>query len=273
MSIAPPIKTTQATIPLSIAPPIPTNQVPTETYSPIDPQFQADLEAWAEAMAEVQQEYAQIKQLAAHLKSHSTDMYQIIVIMDVMQDPSQSKVKGQSDLLNVDTDMRNQINSGQSGYNTVANSNATDVSNNGAPADAVNGANAMIQAMTQLQAELKMLLGDKAIDEPTFNNLQGAIDSMESPFGNGNWGNGNDVASDIITWVGAASGGTNTPEIKTVQDAFQNQIQTTSALSSSTNTQLQFVMEEAKTILGAWQTSMQAYLKMTSALVQDQKSS
>lgn len=238
---------------------------------PVDPQLQADLLAWADALAEYQAELTKIKQMAAGLKTHTTDMFQIIQIMHVMMSPSESQVKSNSDLLNLDTDLRNTINSGQSGYNGVGSdpNNNIDFPDKQGLADA----QAMITAMNQLMAGLDLLHKSGAIDDATYGTIQTAVGSLEGAFGT-NWGNPALVWGEIKSWVTqSAGGGTNPPGVKTVNDAFQTLTSSVSALSTTANTQLSFVTEQLKQIMGSFQSSIQSAQKLTLAMIQNEKTS
>ncbi|MBS0629831.1 MAG: hypothetical protein JSS30_06370 [Verrucomicrobia bacterium] len=246
----------------------------------LNPQIAKDLAAYEAAQEAYQFDCQEIQRLAAALSHMKNPMFGVQEVMSAVMNMSGDQISTLSAMDNIDTDMRNMLQDAQNGCNTLQTAPGNpDVPSKQQIADAQQ----IINNIDGLEAFLKwqQSLGkDSIFDQGTISNMLSAIKNIKGDFtesdGSGQtinvWGN----ASGMAAWLMLANqnaGNGYDSALKTLQDGFQTLNQSTSALSTTTNTQLQFQTEQYKQYLGIDQSSIQAYLKLTSAMIQNEKTS
>lgn len=245
------------------AQPQPLKVVPYDIDPALNPQLRKDLEEYLLDMKLLQEELQKIKKMAAELKHMKNVMYGVMMIMNEFQTYQGQKVKALSDLDNVDSDLRAEVNDGQEGMNGMSGTN-----------NSASEAKKLIEFVKQIQAFIDREAGKGGkgiIDKATLQNLENAIHSIKEAFGK-DWGNAAEMAKDVKWWIEQSKNGKYFPALKNIQDAFQELIGSTSALSTSTNTELDFTTKLFQQFLGIDETTMQSYQKSTASMVQNQRS-
>ena len=249
-----------------LAPPI--MPVKSTSMDPIlNPQIGKDLEAYLEARMRLKMAEAEVKKLAAMLGSMKNVMWGVQEFMAAVMGMQGDQIGGLAAVDNLDSDLRSEVGSGESTFNGIENGG----SNFGKK---VSEAKKLIQLIDQMEAFLKYekSLGNKSVfGQGAIKNLQDAINSIKSTFG-GHWGQPSVMADLIAGWVRAEKKGKYEGPLKTIQDAFQTLNQSTSALSTTTNTQLQFKTNEYKQTMGMDESIIEGYMKSLSAMVNNQRS-
>ncbi|NGX38523.1 MAG: hypothetical protein K1000chlam2_01697 [Chlamydiae bacterium] len=235
---------------------------------PLNPNIGKDLEAWMEAENMLQQMRKKLKAMAAGLSNMSNVMYGVMEIMGMFQNIEGDKVRGLSAIDNLDSDLRSAVSGAQTGFV----GSKTGYNGNGVGTK-------MAQQLIDMIKEIKTFIkyeksqgaqGKKtAVDGSMLKNLSSAITQLEEPYGSA-WGNASKMAGKAYTWVHKAKNGKYSPELKTIQDGLQTLNQSTSALSTSTNTQLDFVTKEFQQFLGIDESAIQAYQKLNAAMIHNQ---
>lgn len=232
----------------------------------LNPELARDLEAYMEAMQMLQEARKKLLAMAAQLKHMKNPMYGVMMIMNQFQEISGDKVRVLSEADNVASDIRNAVSNAQGTTNDMAGG-AISLKNWKSDAEK------LIQFVKQLQAFIKYEAGGKGVvDSATLKNLEVALKNIKDQFGK-DWGNPAKMAADMNTWFNESQKGTYSPKLKNLQFAFQQLNQSTSALSTSTNTRLQFTTEQYKQFLGIEETTIEAYQKTNAAMVHNERSS
>lgn len=257
---------------------------PLPLIPPLSPQIKKDLEAYIEAMELLHQDWAKLKAMAKQLGHMKNTMYGIVEIMNMFQNVEGAKVSAFSSLDNVDSDIRSQITGAEGEVNAIAGGKGT-------------GHDGLTPTTKQDLEALKLVLyvkqiqafmdreggGSKVIGKATLKNLQEAIDNIKTQFGKA-WGHPQEMAAQINKWVYYTSHASGTgpnqklipahfsPQLRNIQFGFQQANQTVSAMSTSTNTQLEFVSNMFKQFLGIDETAMQSYQKGNATMIQNQRS-
>jgi len=212
-----------------------------------------------ELLAEIKEK---LKKMAAAMKNHGNVMYEVIQIFSMFQDVQAGKIRVLSDVDNVESTLRSKLSQAQSDWNKMM----------GDPNDRTGHAAAkdMIKQIKEIEAFIKYESGKKGsiLDGASLKNLQAAINSIKSNFtynGKNVWGNKYGMFNACLHWLSEMDqDGKNVPEVKNIQDGFQTINQSVSELSSTTNTQLQFVENQYKQGMGEENAAMQAYQKLNS---------
>lgn len=256
--------------------PLPT--APPQNFVPqLNPQIAKDWANYEASLEQYQADLKEIQRLAAALSHMKNPMFGIQEVMGAVMNMSGDQIASLSSLDNLDTDLRNLLQGAQSSYNGI-------LGGSGSTTDPTKAQIADAQQMTndinQLEAIVKwqQSLGDKsAFDSGTLNNLESAINSIKGAcvdgYGDSIWGNASLMARqfNIANNPIGNGGGTYSPMLKAISDGFQTINQSVSALSTTTNTKLQFTTEQYKQCLGIDQSSIQSYLKLTAAMIQNEK--
>lgn len=226
----------------------------------LNPQIEKDLEAWLVAMGELNKAREEIKKLALTIHTFGGIQRVMAEVMNMQGD----RVNTLSAVDNLDSDLRSEVGAGQGVMNGFG----------GSKVDATKEANKLINFVDQLQGFIREQegMGKKAVADPAdLKNLQSAINNITGAFKTA-WGNPKEMGERVEDWIKESkSHGTSSPELKSIQDGFQTLNQSTSALSTTTNTNLQFVTEQYKQFLGVYQNINQTWLKLTQNEVSNQR--
>lgn len=259
------------------------------------PQINQDWAAYENAMDQYNLDIQEIKQLAAmlvHAKSQfGYNMYPVMELQNAVQDKGGAQVAQLAAIENIDTDLRNLNQEAQNGFNGIEGNPLGDPDNPNNPATNKD-AQEILDGVQMLEAFLKWqsTLPHPVVDSGTIANIQSAINNIKAPFGK-DWGKSGAMAADISQWtnnqtggsqllplqppgspVNAPVGGTYSPQLQEITDGFQTNNQSTSALATSTNTQLQFQSEEYKQGLSQLQAVIESVSKLTAAMIQNERS-
>lgn len=244
----------------------------------INPQLAKDLEAWLEAQMQLDQDKKILQKLLLALHTMKNALFGCQEVMNQMMNINGDKVAGLSAVDNVDSDLRGMLSKAQGDWNDAVNNAPTDGSDNMTPKEKA-ALQDMVDTIQSLESFLKWQgsLGDKSIlDASDVNNILDQIKSIKDAFGQTgnqpNWGNLDQMGIQLNTWIyNQDNEGNSSPQMQTIQGALQVINQSTSALSTTTNTNLQFTTEQYKQFMGILQTTQDAYLKFTATSVQNEK--
>jgi hypothetical protein len=243
---------------------------------PPNSQIGKDLAALLAAQQLRNEMLQQIKALAAALTTMKNPMFGVMELMNDYSNSEGAQIQGEAAVDNVDSDLRNTFSNGQSGFNRALNN--ADIPPDAPDKKGVAGCNSMIKAVHQIELFIKYEKSqgnNSVVDKGTLGNLQQAVTQIKSAFG-GDWGNATAMATDIDNWsYGSGSGNGNgqyQQAFKSIQDGFQTANQSVSALSTTTNTQLQFSAQQFQQFLGTMQSAIQSLQQLTAASVQAQVS-
>jgi len=232
-------------------------------HTPIlGPELSKEVARYEEDMDLLSEIKEKLKKLAAAMKNHGNVMFEVIQVFSLFQDVQAGQIRVLSDVDNVDSTLRSKLSQTQSDWNKMMGG-ATDGPGEAAAKD-------MIKQIKEIEAFIKDESGKKGsiLDGASLKNLQAAISSIKSNFtynGKNVWGNKNEMYSACLNWLWEMDqDGKNIPEVKNIQDGFQTVNQSVSELSSTTNTQLQFVENQYKQGMGEENAAMQAYQKLNS---------
>ena len=234
---------------------------------PLSPNMKKDLEAWLEAEMMLQQMREELKKMAAGLSHMHNVMYGVMEIMNDFQNIEGAQIRGLAAVDNLDSDLRGAVTGAQTGFTGAVSGKNTNPTM----------AQKLIDEIKEIQAFINYekdqgLLGKKTVmDKATLSNLQSAIDGIKAAFGS-SWGNATEMATEAQSWANQSGTGKYNPNIKNVQDNLQTLNQTTSALSTATNTQLDFTTKEFQQFLGIDESAIQAYQKLDSTTIHNQRS-
>ncbi len=232
----------------------------------INPQLAKDLEAIMEARMELSAIEQKIKKLAAALKTMKDPLLGIQEIMGLVMNESGAKIKGLSAVDNLDSDLRSMLGTAQSAFNTAADPKNVK--------ERTEMTKKMMDIINELQAFVKEQegAGKNAVVGPAdLKNIQGAIDSIKSPFGS-NWGKPSKMGADILDWTSDNKKGAYTKQLRGVTNGFQTLNQSVSALSTTTNTKLSYEVEQFKQVMGMMESDNQLILKTQMTEVGNQRS-
>lgn len=231
-----------------------------------DKQIEKDLKAILEAKMELNEIRQEIKKLALALSSMSNPMLGMQEIMIDVMGESGAQVTGLSKVDNLDSDLRNEVNGAESAVNSIGKGGKGSIEDAQKLLDYVNQLKTFIKTQ---EAEGK----NSTVNQSALKSLSGALNQIESQFPKGSWGNPVKMKADVTAWVNSSKYyGKYAPQLKNIQDGLQTANQTTSALSTTTNTMLKFKSEQFKQFMGVAQSVDQSWLKLTLAFVTNQKS-
>lgn len=234
-------------------------------------QFYKDLEAYEMAMQLLHKVEKEIKKMAAGLSHVKNVMFGVTEIMNEFQNVEGSKVRVQSDVQNIDSDMRKQVTEAQGIINKFQGGVASNPHK--ITPQEKQAMEHLCSLIHTINDELGMLKNTPSLKASAFvQNMEEGIKSIKDAF-KGSWNNPMHMADELVVAVEDESHqGWYSPMIKNIQFGFQTLNQTTSALSTSTNTQLQYATDMFKQFLGIDETSMEAYQKLNLQLIQNEKS-
>lgn len=246
-------------------------------FAPVlNPQIAKDWNDYEISLEQYKADCEEIKRLAAALASMKNPMFGVQEVMGAVMNMSGDQISSLSSLDNLDTDLRNLLQGAQNGFNGAINDKSDPSNPNEPTSQQTKDGKEILDNIRQLEAFIKWqqsLGGNSAFDSGTLNNMLSAINNIKSVFtGNNSWG----VPGAMgwrVNYFASQPNGNYAPELKTIQDGFQTLNQSTSALSTTTNTKLQFTTEQYKQYLGIDQSTIQAYLKLTAAMIQNEKTS
>jgi|GEM_PF-6423925 len=248
------------------------SSAPKPLLPPLSPQLRKDLEAYMEAMELLQQDRSKLKAMAKELGHMKNTMYGIVEIMNMFQNVEGAKVSAFSSLDNVDSDVRSQITGAEGAVNAMAAGKSAGTPGHDPTKKEVAEAAKLVAFVKEIQGFMdREGGGSKVIGKGTLKNLQDAINNIKSVFKTA-WGNPTAMAERMNEWTAGTKGGRFSPELKNLQFGLQQANQTVSAMSTSTNTQLEFVTNMFKQFLGIDETAMQSYQKGNLTMVQNQRS-
>ena len=237
----------------------------------LNPQLSKDLLAYLEAMELLQEMRQKLKEMAAGLKHMKNVMFGVVEIMNMFQNIEGGKIRALSAVDNIASDIRSEVSNAQGGVNAIAGADNKNGSTTPTKAE-IADAKKFLDFINQIQAFIDAHGGAKGvIGNATLKNLQDAVNNIKKQFTN-DWGNPKYMAIDILRWVKESKSGKFAPELKNLQFGFQQLNQTVSALSTTTNTNLQFTSEMFKQFLGIDESAMQSYQKGNLQMVQNQRS-
>lgn len=233
---------------------------------PTDPwaELQAELDAYVAAQARLKEDQDEIQKLLAMIAAMKNPLIGAqMLMMDMMQLKGDS-VGSLASVDNVDSDLRSILTGAQSNINAQ-----------GGKADSDD----MNQFMTTLNSLNDFLEGQKGgdlIDSGAISSMQNAISSIKAQFvdanGNSVWGNADQMASAFQGWLNGEQGGTTAPQLGEINSGLQTLNQTTSALSTTTNTNLQYVVQVYQQVEGITNDTMKLYQQLVSSFVHSQRS-
>jgi hypothetical protein len=234
---------------------------------PKDPwaDLKADLLAYAEAQAQLQASRDEIKKLMLMLQVMKNPLIGAQMLMLEMMDYQGDRVGSLATVDNLDSDLRAGITGTQG-----------NISSQGEKSDSQDMAQFM-QSLDGLQAFLQGQQGGPLMDDSVITNMLNAITSVKAQFtdtsGNSVWGDPTKMAAAFQTWIDdAQKNGQADPQIGGIQSGLQTLNQSTSALSTTTSSQLQYVTQLFQQVEGITNDTMKAYQQLVSNFVHGQKS-
>ena len=230
--------------------------------SPVfDPQLDADQAALEQAMLLREQMDEQRKKLlamAAAIKNPFEAM--VVLMMNVIPSEMSEQEAGISELAgssNIMSDLRRMLADAQKGIS-----------------DAGNTTDAEGQALVNFVNQLEAKLNDPnfPVDPSTKANILDALKDIKDSFG-ADWGSGAGVAADLNAW-GKVDPSNPQPSafLKDVSNDLQTINQSVSAMSTTTNTQLQFQTEQYKQIMGTFNDMLKTLIQQNATPIQNFKS-
>lgn len=229
-------------------------------------QINQDLKAWLAAQAALKADEKRIQELALMLTHMKNPLYGVQEIMGAVMDMSGDQVSGLAAIDNLDSDLRSGISNAQGSANSIGGGKATKQD--------LKEAQQMLKILKDIQAfidkEEKADKKDQVADPASLKTLQNAINQIKSAFGS-DWGDPSKMVAKIHSWIEDAKKGKYESGMKTMMNGFQTLTQTVSALSTTTNTRLQFTTEQFKQFMGIDEDSLQAYLKLISGTINNQR--
>ncbi|MDN3505970.1 MAG: hypothetical protein P0S96_01930 [Simkaniaceae bacterium] len=248
------------------------SSAPQPVLPPLSPQIKKDLEAYMEAMELLQEDRAKLKEMAKQLSHMKNVMYGVVEIMNMFQNVEGAKVRSLSAVDNIDSDIRSQVTEGQGSINSITSGKGTGHDGLTPTLKQKLEALRLVLFVKQMQAFIDAHGGAKGlVGKSALAQMQDAINKIKGAFGK-DWGNPKDMAALLLSWVHDSHSGTAVPQMKDLQFGFEELNQQVSALSTVTNTNLQFTSEMFKNFLGIDETAMQTYQKFNLQMVQNQKS-
>lgn len=249
--------------------PTPTPFNPQQT----DPTLAQDLQAYMEAQLQLQQDKDLLQKLLLMLHTMKNSMYGAQLVINQMMTINGDKVASLSAVDNIDSDLRGMLSRAQSDYNDIIDGSSGQQNGNPSPAQ-IASLKDMVATIADLNAFLdwqKSLGPNSIIDGNDIDNMQNAIAGIKGVF-QGSWDDINEMGCLMNTWVYNQNTGQTSTEMQAIQNNFQTINQSTSALSATTNTSLQFTTEQYKQFMGIDQSAQDSYLKGNLASIQNQKS-
>lgn len=233
-------------------------------------QFYKDLEAYEMAMQLLHKVEKEIKKMASGLSHMKNIMFGVTEIMNEFQNVEGAKVRVSSDVQNIDSDMRKQVTEAQGIINHYQDGVKAKGSVTPKQKEAMEQLCSLIHTLND---ELGMLKNTPSLKASGFvQNMEEGIKSITGAFPRDSWDKPAYMAAWLTIAVRDEDKGKTSPMLKNIQFGFQTLNQTTSALSTSTNTQLQYATDMFKQFLGIDETSMEAYQKLNLQMIQNEKS-
>lgn len=245
---------------------MPTTNVVPMADGIIDPKTVQDYLNWEMSQEAIQASRKKLQEELLQMASamqHSNPMFYAQMIMFTLTDEKGQEIGGLSNILNLDTDMRTQVTVAQDAMNSQTPGNTT-----------FKDMKAFENAIDSLEAFLKQQQGlgsNSPLDQGLIKSMLSAIDQIKTQFGS-DWGNIGLMAADWMNWLQQANNGTAAPQINSIQNGLQTLTQSVSALSTTTNTQLQFMVQIFQQILSIVNSAMRTQQEGTSTFVKNQKS-
>jgi hypothetical protein len=250
----------------------------------LNPQTAQDWAAYENAINQYGMDLKDIQKLAAmlvHAKNQfGYNMYMLMEVEDAVNNKGGDQVGILSATENFDTDLRNLLQDAQNNYNGLLGSNTNNADEPTPQEEAM--AEKFKQDIDQIQAILdwqgSSTCKNPIIDKGTIDNISSAIKNIKDACGT-YWNDapgappGSNLASNILQAVSNQNGGQYSPMLKGISDGLQTVNQSVSALSTSTNTKLQFQSEQYKQGLSQLQAVIESETKLTAAMIQNEKSS
>jgi len=249
----------------------------------LNPQTAQDWAAYENAIAQYNLELKDIQKLAAmlvHAKGQfGYNMYQVMEVVDAVNNKGGDQVGILSATENFSTDLRNLLQDAQNNYNGLlgaTNSPDEPTPQEDAMAEKFKEDIDQIQAILDWQGSPSCQ--NPIIDKGTLNNINTAIQNIKDAAGT-TWNDlpgappGSNLAENIMTAVSNQNGGQYSPMLKGISDGLQTVNQSVSALSTSTNTKLQFQSEQYKQGLGILSDLEQGVEKEMAKYIQGQQQS
>lgn len=244
----------------------------------LSPAIQKDLRAYLDAEIALREKEQAIEKLAAMLHTMKNVFYGIQMLMMDMMDMGGARLSGLADVDKIESTLRNLFSDAQ---------------------DHMNGAQGKGYLHNkEIQKDLKKIVeivdgvkafllkqqkeGKKSVfDGATTKNMLSAINNIQGAFGK-DWGHvghaslkpngGSGMTREMVKWYRLVCDGKTPPQLKTIQDGFQTFNQSVSALSTTTNTRLQFRAEQFKQFMGIDKNTIESYSKLIRAEVNAQRS-
>jgi hypothetical protein len=251
-------------------------------YPELNPQTAQDWAAYENAINQYGIDLKEIQKLAAMLVHAKTqfgyNMYQVMELEDAVNNKGGDQVGILSATENFDTDLRNLLQDAQNNYNGLLGDGKDYAEPT--PQECAD-AEKFKQDIDQLQAILDWQQSPSCknpiIDKGTIDNISSAIKNIKDAFGD-KWNDqpgtspGLGIAGSILFAVNQQNAGKYSPLLKSISDGLQTVNQSVSALSTSTNTKLQFQSEQYKQGLSQLQAVIESETKLTAAMIQNEKS-
>ncbi|NGX39503.1 MAG: hypothetical protein KR126chlam1_00832 [Chlamydiae bacterium] len=227
---------------------------------------------WEQAMGQYNLEKQDLQKLLAMLHTMKNPMFGVMLVMNKIQDIQGAQVTAFSDVMNVETGLRDTFGTMQTEMNDATSSSASSKH----MTDFLNHYN---QLQTFLSYEKSLPENERVIDSSSLSSLQSSLSSIADVFNSGStdFGNAQAMTWDLQAWGGTKgvtdpTNGDYSKHWAKLQNAFQTLNQTVSALSTTTNTQLQYLTQQFKQFLGEFQSASQSLLKYTATTVRNQRS-
>lgn len=234
--------------------------------TPNDPwaQLKTDLAAYEVAQEQLKADEDEIKKLLAMIVAMKNPLIGIQMLMLQMMDVKGDSIKGLASVDNVDSDLRSIITGAQG-----------DINAQGEKADSSDMGQFM-KSMDSLEKFLKDQEGGNIIDGGAISSMISGIDSVKTQFtdssGNSVWGDPGKMATAFQSWLDGEKNGTTAPELGSINGGLQTLNQSTSALSTTTNTRLQYVVQVFQQIEGITNDTMKLYQQLVTNFVHGQRS-
>lgn len=244
----------------------------------LPPDVAADYKAWQQAMEAMGLDLEELHKLLLALKTMKNALFGCQEVINQLMTVNGDKVAGLSAVDKFESDLRTILQNAQSDYNNAINGYDNKDNKDIVPTPTPQQ-DAYMQDMFAQINSLQAILNwqsslppdQQILDSGNISNMQDAISNISTAFGS-SWGDGTAMAGQVNLWVfDIYNGGSPNPDQQNVTNGFQTINQSVSALSTTTNTDLQFTTEEYKQYMGILQSTQDAYLKFTAQSVQNQK--
>lgn len=239
--------------------------------------IEKDFIEWMQAGGNLKKIEKEMKQLAANLSHMKNIAYGLVMFFDLNSELGDTKMSLTAAVSNFDSDLRTLANGAQSAINQAAQDAKELQGKDISPQKAKQLADDMQKQMGLLVKYVKEIKGalqeaknlGLATDD-SVKPLEDALNQIKSAFGV-TWGDNFKMAADIENAIKQADkkGGFDATW-RNLSNGMQQTIQGVSSMSTSANTQLQFIAEQYKKSIQMEQTAMQAEQTMTKSAVNNQ---